>query len=486
MTQLRRLISIATVLLFGLAGGGAARGQISLERFERQLEQIRRDTRLRADQNIPADQRLFLDYGAYLNASYLSLDDPQLHNRALRQYDFTAYAHLNLDGAHDFFVRGRGFYRDFNDGDSFDDSVNGWDGRLERAYYEFDLARYLASTRGQQTDGDLSIKVGRDLAYWANGLTLSQELDGAVINLQYGQAGVQILAGITPTDTVDIDPSRRNFDGNTNRGFYGAMASVNVGTHRPFVYVLVQRDYNDDDTSTDEIGGATVTTRFDYNSNYFGIGSTGALSDRIAYGIEAVYESGDTLSNSFSVINGAVTPTPQQRDDISAWALDAQIQYLAPDIRHTRFSGEVILASGDSDRRSASSTIGGNKAGTGDQAFNGFGLLNTGLAFAPVPSNLLVLRGGASTFPFPGVKSLRRMQVGTDLFLLSKLQENAPIDEPTTDDRILGYEPDFYMNWEITSDVTLALRYGAFIPGEAIAADGKIRQFFYAGVTFAF
>jgi hypothetical protein len=78
------------------------------------------------------------------------------------------------------------------------------------------------------------------------------------------------------------------------------------------------------------------------------------------------------------------------------------------------------------------------------------------------------------------------MQVGTDLFLLAKLQENAPIDEPTTDDRILGYEPDFYMNWEITSDVTLALRYGAFIPGEAIVADGKIRQFFYAGVTFAF
>jgi hypothetical protein len=485
MRKRYRFIPIAAALLLGLPGG-AARGQISLERFERQLEQIRRDTRLQADQNVPADQRAFVDYGGYFTASYLSLDDPQLHNRALRQYDFTAYGHVNLDGAHDFFVRGRGFYRDFNDGDSFDDSVNGWDGRLERAYYEFDLARYLASTRGQQTDGDLSIKVGRDLAYWANGLTLSQEIDGAVINLQYGNAALQILAGITPTDTVDIDPSRPNFDGNTNRGFYGAMASVGIGTHRPFAYVLVQRDYNDDDSSSGDIGGATVTTKFDYNSNYFGIGSTGALSDRLAYGIEAVYESGDTLSNSFSVTNGAVTPVPQQRDNISAWALDAQIEYLAPDIRHSRFSGEVILASGDSDRLSTSSTIGGNKPGTKDHAFNGFGLLNTGLAFAPVPSNLLVLRGGVSTFPFPGVKALRRMQVGTDLFLLAKLQENAPIDEPTTNDRILGYEPDFYLNWEITSDVTLALRYGAFIPGEAIVADGKIRQFFYAGVTFAF
>jgi hypothetical protein len=31
----------------------------------------------------------------------------------------------------------------------------------------------------------------------------------------------------------------------------------------------------------------------------------------------------------------------------------------------------------------------------------------------------------------------------------------------------------------------LAMRYGAFFPGEALASN-RIRQFFYAGVTFAF
>ena len=51
---------------------------------------------------------------------------------------------------------------------------------------------------------------------------------------------------------------------------------------------------------------------------------------------------------------------------------------------------------------------------------------------------------------------------------------------------LLGSEPDFFLNWQITSDVTLALRYGIFFPGAAIISDDKPRQFFGAGVTYAF
>lgn len=482
---IHKTIPIAAALLTML--GGTAFGQASLERFERQLEQIRQDTRLRTSENIPAGQRSLIDYGAFTTFNYLSLDDPSGDNRVLRQYDLTAYGHVNLDGVHDFFVRGRGFYRDFNEGDSFDSHVNGWDGRLERAYYQFDLGRYLASTKGTQSNSNLTVKVGRDLAYWANGLTLSQELDGAVVDLQFANVAVQVLGGITPTDSVDFDSSRPNFDGHTKRGFYGAMVSTRLNTHRPFAYVLVQRDYNSDDSATTTIGGLDITTDYEYNSNYFGIGSTGALTDRLLYGVELVYENGDTLSNSFTpTTGGGVTATPQEKDDISAWAIDAQLEYLLPDTRRTRISGEILVASGDSDRLTTSNTLGGNAAGTKDHAFNAFGLLNTGLAFAPTPSNLISLRGGVSTFPFSNVKHLQEMQIGTDLFLFAKLRENAPIDEETTDDRILGFEPDVYLNWQIHSDVTLALRYGAFIPGEAIVNDGKIRQFIYAGVTFAF
>jgi len=47
-------------------------------------------------------------------------------------------------------------------------------------------------------------------------------------------------------------------------------------------------------------------------------------------------------------------------------------------------------------------------------------------------------------------------------------------------------EPDIYLNWQITSDLALSVRYGAFFPGDAIENDGKVRQFLYTGVTIAF
>src|SRR4051794_28749123 len=149
------------VILAVLVGCGAsALAQPSVERFERQLEQIRRDTHDRANDAVPLEQRTYFDYGAFTSFNYLSLDDPSLKNRGLREYDITAFARLNLDGVHDFFIRGRAFYQDFNDGDSLTDAVNGWDGRVERAYYRFDLGRYLASTKGGRGSGDLSVKVG--------------------------------------------------------------------------------------------------------------------------------------------------------------------------------------------------------------------------------------------------------------------------------------------------------------------------------------
>jgi hypothetical protein len=282
---------------------------------------------------------------------------------------------------------------------------------------------------------------------------------------------------------VDFDPSRPNFDHNTRRGFFGGMVSAPVENHTPFVYGLVQRDYNKDDTLTT----GAVTTRFDYNSYYFGFGSTGSFTDRLHYGLEAVYECGDTLSNSFQIANGALVPIPQSRDSISAWALDGRLDYLIPDEHQTRLSAELILATGDSDRGSTNTTFNGNQPGTTDHAFNSLGLLNTGLAFAPAVSNIIVSRVGASTFPLPQWQVARRMQVGMDFLAYWKFKSDAPIDEPTLDEQYLGWEPDAYLNWQVASDITFALRYGVFFPNSsAFPVSDDARHFFYAGVTFAF
>lgn len=462
----------------------------TVERFDRTLEQIRRDTRLQASPDIPIDQRTFYDAGGYTTLQYLSLDNANLQNQAFRQYDLTLYGRLVIDGANEFFVRGRIDYRDYNPGDNLNDQSSGLDGMVERAFWRFDLARYRAAYGGRDPKYDLTIKGGRDFIVWANGLVLADVIDGATIDLGIQPFNLTLLAGVTAKQTVDFDASRPNFDRDTHRGFYGAQLTTRLGQHRPFIYAIMQRDYNHKDTAftpTDDSGANGFNTNFDYNSHYFGIGSNGSLSDRLTYGIEFAYEGGQTLSNSFAFdANGNPAQIAQTLDSIEAYALEFELDYLVGDDRQTRFTFETILATGDSDRLQTSNTIGGNLPGSKDRAFNSFGLLNTGLAFGPSVSNLWSMRIGASTFPFPDVAAVRRLQVGADFFVFQKLNANAPIDETTNSSPFLGVEPDVYLNWQITSDVALSVRYGAFFPGDSIENDGKIRQFLYTGVTFAF
>jgi Alginate export len=472
-----------------LIAAPASMGQTDLGRFDRQLQQIERDTRLRVEPTVPAEQRAFFDYGAYATFGFAAIDDPGQNTHILRQTDLNAYARLNIDNVHDVFVRVLTRYRDFNAGDSFDGKGDDLvEPRLERAIYKFDLARAIAAYEGERSDFNLVVQGGRQLVHWANGLVLSQDLDGVLLTASYDKLSLQGLAGVTRDSNFDIDTSRPGFDGDTRRGFFGGMLSYQVTPeHRPYVYGLAQRDWNkrnfDPNSINDPTSALVIPTRFHYDSYYVGLGSNGNWGQHLLYAIELAYEGGEGYSNSFDSTGG---PIRQSKENIDAYALDARMDYLFQDANNSRASAELILASGDNDRLTTTNTFGGNRAGTNDTAFNGFGLLNTGLAFAPHASNLVMLRGGVATFPLPKVKFFERLQVGIDLFLFGKLDSSAPIDEPTGNDFLLGVEPDLYANWQITSDVSLAVRYGVFFPGSTVAGDGDARHFFYTGVTFGF
>jgi hypothetical protein len=436
-----------------------------------------------------------VEYGGYYSFSFLALDDPTGETHILRQNDLNGFLRVSLDGVHEFFLRARTTYRDFNHGDDFDglgdDLV---EPTLDRGTYRFDLRRHMAAYEGEVVNYDLIISAGRQLIHWANGLVLSQDIDGINITLGYDPFSLDIIMGRTRDSSTDIDSSRPGFDEDTKRAFYGAMFSVQVGSqHRPFVYAVIQDDQNDHETLTTTILGTTTTTNFRYNSWYIGVGSRGSITDQLLYGVELVYQGGNTLSSSFAldVDAGLATAVTQQEDDISAAALDIQVDYLLTDASRTRFTFEALFASGDTDRLHGTNTFGGNAAGTKDHAFNAFGLLNTGLAFAPNAANLMMFRLGASTFPLPNSSTFSRLQAGTNFFIFNKLNRNAPIDEDTSNKTHLGVELDFFVNWQITSDVSWAARYGIFAPGPAIGGDitendGHTRHFFYSGVTFAF
>lgn len=469
----------------GLSGTALAQSPARLERFERQLEQIQRQSRLLVDPSIPPTDRAIFDYGGYLSVSYLALDDSVGKSHGLRQYELVGYGRLNFDGAHELFARGRATYNDFNTGQSFDGRGDDFIGPLlERFHYRFDLQRSMAAYHGKVIEANLVAQVGRQLVTWANGLTLSEVIDGAVLTGTWGGFSLEFIAGVTWDKDVDFDISRPNFRNHTERGVYGAFLTAppldtRWGRHQFFAFGLAQRDYNHGDTFT----ANAVTTRFNYNSYYVGLGASGNIGDNLLYGVEFVYEGGQNLSNSFNPADGS--QLVQTEDPISAYALDVRIDYLLADPQRTRFAAELILATGDDDRLASNSTFGGNRPGTVDRGFASLGLLNTGLAFAPAVSNLAMIRFGGSTIPFPG-GAFRQMQVGVDLLVFAKFDADAPIDEPTNNDRYLGTEGDFYLNWQISSDVTLALRYGIFFPGSAITGDDSPRNFIFAGVTYAF
>lgn len=472
---------VLSVFLLLPAAIVSAQSPADLDRFERQLEQIQRQNRLRVDESIAPGERALFDYGAYATFSYLTLDDSVGKSHVLRQYELVGYARLNIDNVHEFYLRGRTVYDDFNDGDSFDGRGDDWvSPYADRFHYRFDLNRWQSAYGKPATEHNLVFQAGRQIVTWGNGLTLSELLDGAIVRVSRGAFDLDLVAAVTYDDVTDFDISRPDFRDDTHRGVFGAMATIGVGEHRLFAYGLLQRDYNGDETLV--AGG--VTTHFDYNSHYLGIGAGGNLGDGFLYGVELVYEGGTTLSNSFDPAD--FSQVRQTEDDICAFAMNARLEYLLADPNNTRFGVELILATGDSDRLATNTTVGGNQPGTDDRAFNSLGLLNTGLAFAPTVSNLAMLRAGVSTHPLAGHSAMSRFQIGGDVFVFGKFDRNAPIDEPTSNDRFLGTEFDLFLNWQITSDVALSVRYGVFFPGSAIEGDSSPRNFFYTGVTYAF
>src|SRR5688572_27412476 len=108
-------IFIVTVCLAMLVSSAPA--QTSVERFNRQLEQIQRETMWRADPALPVDQRTLFDYGGQLSLNYALIEDLHRETHVLRQADLLGYVRVNVDGVHEWYARGVASYQDFNDGD---------------------------------------------------------------------------------------------------------------------------------------------------------------------------------------------------------------------------------------------------------------------------------------------------------------------------------------------------------------------------------
>ncbi|MEM1423865.1 MAG: alginate export family protein [Planctomycetota bacterium] len=478
MPSLLRPLCCAATIAVVCAPAFAQNQQRRIERAVRTAEGP--DSRLQIDPSLAFGERSVIDVGGFTSLTGVWLDDSSGNSRRLFQPELTLYGRAIVDGAHTFFARARAQYRSYSEDDSFDGRGDRWEEPvIDRYWYEFDLASAIAARSGVRKDWNVNVRVGRQFVDWGAGLALSEQLFAVKPTFTYKGLSLEGLAGITPPDEAitDFDASRDDFDEETERSFFGGTLRYTFpSAHQIYAYVLHMGDQNSGDRPRANIVPEPV--EFEYDATYLGIGSSGTIGPDLRYVGEFVYQFGESTSDPLR--------TAQTEEDISAWAARGQLQWFLRDDWLTRFEFEVLLASGDDDRLTTTDTVGGNLSGTDDNAFNSLGFVNTGLAFAPALSNIALVRAGAATFPFRELDGFERFQVGADVLLHHKLDADAPIEEPTTDDAYLGIETDFFVNWRVTSDLSLVARYGVFFPGDAIASETEARHFVFLGATLNF
>jgi hypothetical protein len=299
-------------------------------------------------------------------------------------------------------------------------------------------------------------------------------LDAVQLQGNVGKLAIDGLLGRTIHSWDNLDQSRPNAD-QSWRYFYGVQTRfTGFQKHHPFAYYLWQNDNQDD--------GSPIFyhQQWRYDSRYLGLGSHGEFAKNWRYSTEWVLERGKSYPNG----------SARNRSQVYAWAYDALLEYLMPVATKPRFALEYMFASGDSDRlQSPTDAVGGNRPGTRDTGFNGFGYRDTGLALAPDLSNIHIIRAGYSMFPFEkqNAEWLQKMELGTDWFLYVKHHSAGAISDSlaTNQSSYLGWEMDYYMNWRITSDIAWTIRYGVFFPGDAFD-DKNCRPFAMTGLTWSF
>ena len=488
----------AIVSAAGLTAGAWAQTVGGLvENLQRQLNV--EDTQYRQSffANTPIADRLLLDAGGTARFGYSLIDNARSQEQQVYTTDLRLFMRAELDGGFRFFGRLRGLYNDWSYTGTLglgpDPREDGWQWPIGEIYWAtFDLAGYTESRTGRRgTDTNLIIQGGRNYVIWAQGLVLSNYVYALQADLQLGDLTITgLLAQSAGYDTVDWDVSRPGYDTDTSRLFSGGKLEwKGIAGHRPYAYYLWQNDQNGGQTSTQGTAAFPIPTTYRYDSGYVGAGSTGNIGADIVYRSELAWEYGNTLSDPLDPTSATLS-RPQVEDSISAFAGVVGLTWLARDAGDSRADFQALVGTGSSDRLESGTTFGGVSPGATDHSFNSLGYINTGLALAPEPANLFCPSLGVSSNLLPSSDLLSEMRLGVTGYLFTRLESDAPISVQTrlTGSNLVGGEIDATLDWRLSSDVNLNLRYGIFMPNSSVffPGEGGARDFIYAGVTYAF
>ncbi|MBI4569683.1 MAG: alginate export family protein [Planctomycetes bacterium] len=438
----------------------------------------------------PKDERAFLyDYGGWGRSSFTTFDDVG-RDRTIRENDVRFYGSTKVLTAHELYVRGQMTWVNFNKGDSFNNNQFDLVGpRLDQGYYAVDAAHYVDDER---LDADVS--VGRQFLNIGSGVAYNAVADGGKVEGKWRvdpeyTVDFKVLGSRTVHSANDIDGSKPGSN-RSRRFFYGGEVGLErfgwgfgpevpvFVNFRPHLYFLTQRDAGRESPQN-------ATREFEYDSWYVGFGGLTELSPKTFGEWVKNFSFNGEIVGEFGKSFGATAGAPQDR--VEAYAFTAETEYFFDVMGKPRVTLAYLLASGDKNRGSVTGTVGGNRSGSHDRGFLGFGYVLTGFVLNPRFSNLHVVRSGVSWQPIEKREYVENFEVGAQYYLFAKAARAGAVSDfrAFKTKRFVGTELDLFTNWAIFSDLTASLKFGNYSPGSAYA-NRQDRLFLTASLTLSF
>lgn len=464
-----RIIAALLALALALACAPPAFAQDDEERRRRQQEVEKQQELERKEFFGEPSDEWFIDYGAWIRPGWFFFEDGGDNTISRFDFDVRVWGDVRWK-VHELYVRLSGIYWQYANEDGPEGDDEEFEGvRGDVVFYQLQLGEALG---GPEREWDLSLRAGRQYYRLGSGLVYNNVGDGLTARGAIGPVEFELFGLRSQPHEDDIDRSRPTADSQERFFFGGRVALTAIQDHTPWIAVMIERDRRNEDLAFQN---------FDFDAEYYGAGIRGELFlDNLFYDVEGWIQRGERFPH-----------LSTSSENVRAWALLVSLQYQFDVQSHPRLEAALMWASGDENRFRITNTLFGNLEGTDDEAFLGFGWIQTGYSLAPYLSNLRIFRIGGAIRPLEGVEflegTLDHLEVGAMFYHYRKDESDGGISDPFAgfDSASIGHEFDLYLQWAVFSDLTLSVRYGVFFPGSAYEDDGS-RPFFSISTIFSF
>ncbi len=407
----------------------------------------------------PAVQPFIPQYGGWITSTVLdervdgtTLTSSLTQVRIWLQMAFTENVYMYVRGRDIYLAEIYQEYRDIENENTVD---------LDLGYIGF-----------KNDDSTLQLFLGRKYFLVGTGLVLNDRADGAGVKLYSNMVNLELFGAYTGFLQEDSNPynlSTKDFSEGAERIFAGGTLSRNIGNQRLYVLGVAQVDIGDQESDR----------KSRYQSQYYGLGLKGVISDSLDYYAEWVYEMGTSYTSA---------TTENVEADIQAFAAQAGLQWFLPYQLNPSLIIQYAFGSGDEDKTNYNDPR-GNVRGN-DTGFLGFGTYVGGYALRPQLANLHVIRGGGSFTPFSTMQQfwLQRLSLTAKYSYYMKHRAAGVINsgEASEPERFVGHGGDLLLRWKIFYDFSIFAGYAVFLPGDAYPDSADERTFAMGGVTLVF